>query len=406
MKKLHMHQSVPAWLMILAFFSIAGLSGCGGSSGGATPATGGTNTVSFDLTLATRNSVPPLALTGTGTGTLTLDQDSGALSGTVSFSNLTGAATVAHIHTGDAGTIGGTVVDLDVDNTANQVSVPTGTTLDAAQMTAMLAGQYYVNIHTATNGGGEIRGQIVAPGHELIRVELNGDNHVPPVATANSGVGYLLVNTSSGEIRGNVTNTGLDDATLAHIHTGFAGSNGGVVVDLVKDGTNPAFWTFSDTLTTGELASLMSGEYYFNVHTPANGTGEVRGQIAPATVHVLRVPQTATEANTKGTNASGNSPGSAVAYVTVDTGVSPATVKSSLSYAGLNPNINAHIHTDTTGGVVIGYTFADATQGTGSATIDGTFTADQLTEFLNGILYINVHTADNPGGELAGQLTP
>ena len=87
---------------------------------------------------------------GKGTGTFTFDTTSKALTYSVTYEGLTGPATMAHIH-GPA------------DPGANAAASPiTGTaTLTDAQVADLEAGKYYVNIHTAANRGGEIRGQLV-----------------------------------------------------------------------------------------------------------------------------------------------------------------------------------------------------------------------------------------------------
>ena len=74
------------------------------------------------------------------------------------------AATAAHIHLGKAGTNGMVVIGL-VKNGDNAWSVPPGAKLTDEQYKAYLAGELYVNVHSAANKGGEIRGQLMPGGH-------------------------------------------------------------------------------------------------------------------------------------------------------------------------------------------------------------------------------------------------
>lgn len=70
-------------------------------------------------------------------------------------------------------------------------------------------------------------------------------------------------------------------ATMAHIHRGFAGSTGPVLIGLASE-DGGSTWTVPDTaraLTDDEIGAFNRGELYFNVHTDANGPGELRGQI-------------------------------------------------------------------------------------------------------------------------------
>ena len=97
-------------------------------------------------------------------GVLTLAVGYGSAAG---FSNLTGAATAAHIHgPGGTGTIAGVVVDLAPyvfpANDPAQGGVIFGSVLLPTNSVAdLMAGLLYLNIHTATNSSGEIRGQLI-----------------------------------------------------------------------------------------------------------------------------------------------------------------------------------------------------------------------------------------------------
>jgi hypothetical protein len=75
----------------------------------------------------------------------------------LTFSHLTGAATAAHIHAGKKGVAGAVLVPLCGPCTSGQAGTAT---LTSAQLTQLKSGTTYVNVHTAKNPGGEIRGQI------------------------------------------------------------------------------------------------------------------------------------------------------------------------------------------------------------------------------------------------------
>ena len=113
----------------------------------------GSNAVSVKLSGA--EEVPPVMAQGSGSGSFRLAED-GTLSGSASTTGVQGAA--AHIHQAAKGQNGPVIVPLSKNG--DTYSVPAGRKLSDAQMQAWKAGNLYVNVHTAANKGGEVRGQI------------------------------------------------------------------------------------------------------------------------------------------------------------------------------------------------------------------------------------------------------
>jgi hypothetical protein len=105
--------------------------------------------------LSGANEVPPVAASGSGEGTISVADD-GSVSGSIMTKGVEG--TMAHIHVGAAGKNGPVIVKLE--KAGDTYRVPAGAKLDADQMKAFKAGDLYVNVHTPTNKGGEIRGQL------------------------------------------------------------------------------------------------------------------------------------------------------------------------------------------------------------------------------------------------------
>ncbi len=98
-----------------------------------------------------KQAVKAPAAKGSFTGTLTGTK----LTWSLSFRKLTGPATAAHIHLGRPGKAGPVVVPLCGPCTSGMKG---SATLTAAQVKAVLGGGTYVNVHTAKNPAGEIRG--------------------------------------------------------------------------------------------------------------------------------------------------------------------------------------------------------------------------------------------------------
>jgi CHRD domain-containing protein len=109
-------------------------------------------------TLDSKSEVPPNASAGTGTADIDYDPASKKLSWKVTYSGLSGPATMAHFH-GPAETGKNAGVAVPIPN-AGSSPVEGSATLTDAQAADLMAGKYYVNIHTAANPGGEIRGQV------------------------------------------------------------------------------------------------------------------------------------------------------------------------------------------------------------------------------------------------------
>jgi len=114
----------------------------------------------LSASLSGLNEVPANPSPGIGVATLSLDDVTGAVTLTGSFSGLISPATVSHIH-GPAPTTANAGVLLPLTVTASTSGTLTGGgTLSAANVGNMLNGLTYVNVHTGTLPGGEIRGQI------------------------------------------------------------------------------------------------------------------------------------------------------------------------------------------------------------------------------------------------------
>ncbi|HEX2807390.1 MAG TPA: CHRD domain-containing protein, partial [Kineosporiaceae bacterium] len=108
------------------------------------------------VTLAGDQVVPPVTTTAKGTGTISIGDDR-AVSGSIQTTGITGTA--AHIHLAAPGQNGPVAVPL-AKTAEGAWSVAAGAKLTEAQFEAYKAGNLYVNVHSAANPGGEIRGQL------------------------------------------------------------------------------------------------------------------------------------------------------------------------------------------------------------------------------------------------------
>jgi len=196
----------------------------------------------------------------------------------IKYSGLAGAATAAHIH--------GPAMPGVPANVLVPLATPSGTSgtlsgsvsLAPTNVIAVLAGQTYINIHTAANPNGEVRGQIWPV---QWAVSMNGANEVPPTVSAGTGSGLMTFTNGVFNYSFSFTNLGAS-ATAGHIH-GPAGptQNTNVLIPFtVPAGTSGSF-SGSTSPNSLSLFWLLTGQTYANIHTTVNPGGEIRGQVGP-----------------------------------------------------------------------------------------------------------------------------
>ncbi|HEU5261788.1 MAG TPA: CHRD domain-containing protein [Gemmatimonadales bacterium] len=132
----------------------------------------------------------------------------------------------------------------------------------------------------------------IPPDPERFIAFLNGANEPTAVATPALGQAVITVDGNSLIYRIDVSN--IDNATAAHIHKGFAGQNGGVMVPLFGGPATAVDFSgvlVEDTVVVVDsvLTHMRGGQAYVNVHTTSPGCtpgtpgcnvgGEIRGQV-------------------------------------------------------------------------------------------------------------------------------
>jgi hypothetical protein len=140
----------------------------------AVPASAQTFTLTATLTGAGETPAPGINTGAFGDATVTVDMGARTVSYRVRVFNLPSGVLASHIHVGAVGTPGPIVVNFTVPSTASNDFEFSGTVPDTAfviraeqgirsaddMFQAILGGNSYVNVHSAANPGGEIRGQL------------------------------------------------------------------------------------------------------------------------------------------------------------------------------------------------------------------------------------------------------
>lgn len=112
----------------------------------------------YSATMSGAQEVPPVTTSGAGAAEVQLNKDTHVLTWKVTYSGLSGPAVAGHMHgPAAAGQNAGVLVPFT--NVGSQ-PITGQATITPQQESDLAAGKWYVNIHTPTHPGGEIRGQL------------------------------------------------------------------------------------------------------------------------------------------------------------------------------------------------------------------------------------------------------
>lgn len=341
------------------------------------------------------SSVPPVATLASGVAVLKYDLFKDAIEYHVQLTNLSGPVTGAHIHDGDETMNGPVILPLSGSgNTLHGEFKLSDYPLDF--IFKLFFGAVYINVHTAANPGGEIRGQIGFGGSFFCHSILNGDQENPPVTTTAQGLSIVLSNATLDTFTYVVIHDGLSGATTgAHVHLAEAGKNGPVISPL-SPSQLPNLFIGGFVLDRTALANLSNGLFYANLHTAANPGGEIRGQITTSLRKSFAFDLCGAQSVP-----SKSSNGYGVCGISINQGNTNLIYE--LMQDGIPSAVNAaHIHNGakgSNGGVLLPLVAPDkysedilSITGTEAILIEG------------GNTYVNVHSADFPAGEIRGQV--
>lgn len=105
--------------------------------------------------------VPPTSSLGSASISGTYDSTTDMINITISYSGLSSGLSASHLHFSPAGTNGPVIVNLNPATGATSGTISGSYAIPPAQEATLIAGNIYVNLHTSTNPGGEIRSQVI-----------------------------------------------------------------------------------------------------------------------------------------------------------------------------------------------------------------------------------------------------
>ena len=363
----------------------------------------------FSAWLSGDEETPPVETPASGVARFTL-AEGGLLSYEIAVRAIGEAEpiTAAHIHEGAPGESGPPIFTLFPNGDADfDPENPLMGTVDLTdeQVATLLAGNYYVNVHTGDFPAGEIRGQIYPAHTTAWSAMLSGANEVPHVHSPATGQAYVTLSADMSILHYRVLVAGIHGVTAAHFHEAPAGENGPVVFPIFSGGP-PSFDEHNPVsgmvpVDIKQVAALAAGDHYVNVHTTTYPGGEIRGQVGMAT------PRAAYHALLSG----------AEEVPPVDTDglgvgrywLSPdlSTLDFYLAVDAIDNLTAAHLHNGfagTNGPVAITLYGGGGSFGPGSP-VSGLapLTPQQVLDLWTGNYYTNVHSSDHTGGEIRGQ---
>lgn len=367
--------------------------------------------------LSGTNEVPAVVSEGVGQIEGIFDPFSRVLAFRIEFSKLSSNTRAAHFHAGATGANGPVVLDLAPEGFplgVRQGILIKVLTLTPAQALELMTGNLYLNIHTERFPGGEVRAQLgyarTAGNQIQVRANLSGRQEIPANTSTGTGTFEGVYDPFSRGLAYRVNFSGLTEPVSAsHFHISVPGANGPVAINLgnqggVRQGGSGGFVV----LTPAQDSALRNGNMYINIHTARFPGGEIRGQLNYDDIGQFRpLPVTGTlegrqEVPAATTTATGQVTG------VLDPGRKLLALK--VTFAGLSSNTRAsHIHraaAGTNGPVIIDFVSlgfpVGVTNGTFSTIIS--LTDAQIADLDNGLLYVNIHTVQFPGGEIRAQL--
>ena len=241
----------------------------------------------------------------------------------------------------------------------------------------------------------------VAPGvaGSVFLFPLEGAQEVPPMEGPTRGACFAKIEASGVDLAITCTHNAIDP-TLMRIHHAAAGSNGPVVFDIGLP-ASPASATWTG-LTADEIADLLAGDLYVNLHTAGRPGGTIRGQVLQNEARTLAFSMDESQ-ETPDQNED-DPPTGATGRCTVTLPLAADSLFVRCRHDVEDVTVSeVHIAPlGVDGPLVFGFDSA-------ASPFEGTWpfaSAVDAADLLRGYVYVNIHSAANPSGEIRGQIEP
>lgn len=319
-----------------------------------------------------------------GYGVAILSGDSTAMS--VYVSHNVPSPTGAHVHKAAACTDGGIVFPFS--SAASPISQVFS--VSPTNVADLLGGLFYVNIHTGAFPNGAIRGQIVPTSIRYI-FELDEAQEVPPTNMFSNGCGIVDLSSDGTQLSIHIEHD-VANTISGHLHLAPPGADGAIQFPFASPNSPiNEVWAIDTT----NLKNLLNKQLYANIHSMAHAGGEVRGQVIRDSSIYTSLIDGAQAAGGVGTGSSFK--GFGVYQLSAD----QTELTIYIEHDVASP-VDGHVHYGVAGVEgPIAFPFSSST----SPIIETwNLDPDDVDSLLNNGLYVNIHTAAFPTGEIRGQI--
>lgn len=197
-------------------------------------------------------------------------------------------------------------------------------------------------------------------------------------------------------------------STLAHFH-GPANETETAPVEIeISGGQLAEPETGSAQLNAQQVDDLLDGMWYINIHTTNNPAGELRGQVLPSqfVAESFETTLVLTPEAELASNTSLMQPSNGIGQAQIVFDAPTSTLSWVITYEDLTSSTTAaHFHGPAretgTSGVEVLIAGAQFQSGISGMAI---ITSEQIADLEAGLWYVNIHTMNNPAGELRGQV--
>ncbi|MBC7653522.1 MAG: CHRD domain-containing protein, partial [Oligoflexus sp.] len=220
-----------------------------------------------NVVATSKQEIPQNISTATATLNGLFDKTTKKLTYTLAINGLT--PTVLHLHKGEVGVSGPVNVTLSATGGITDA-------FTAQQETDLFAGSLYLNIHSATYAGGEIRGQVTTPNQLVFATTANSAAEVPTNSSTATAAIYTLYNKTAKSLAYTINFIGVVPTNM-HFHKAAIGVSGPVQIAI--PGLYVTGMKGEVTLTADQEVDLFANQWYFNLHSATYAGGEIRGQL-------------------------------------------------------------------------------------------------------------------------------